>query len=97
MLNSRRTMGKMSEGFWRFLTAVMLFAVGWSMWIFYQLNPPLVVTSAAYEAAAKAKATQSAHGLIQPAPKPAAEREAPVDVGKLKLSDSLSTRPVERN
>ena len=83
----------MSEGFWRLLAAVMLFAVGWSMWIFYQLNPPLVVTNAAFEAAAKAKATQSAQGIIKPAPKPAAPSvplEPPVDLGKLKLSDSLA-------
>ena len=90
-------MGKVSEGFWRFLAAVMLFAVGWAMWIFYQLNPPAVVTNAAFEAAAKAKAAQSAHGIIQPAPKPAAAAEPPVDLGKLKLSDSLAIPPVEKN
>ena len=97
MINSRRTMGKVSEGFWRFLAAVMLFAVGWAMWIFYQLNPPAIVTKAAYEAAAKAKAAQSAHGRIQPAPRPAGPSEPPVDVGRLKLSDSLATPPPERN
>ena len=98
MVNSRRTMGKVSEGFWRFLAAVMLFAVGWALWIFYQINPPMVVTGAAYEAAAKAKASQSARGLIKPAPKPVAETRAapPVDAGKLKLSDSL-TLPEKRN
>ncbi len=94
-------MGKVSEGFWRFIAAVMLFAVGWALWIFYQLNPPMVVTSAAFEAAAKAKASQSAQGIIQPAARPAAAEaarpEPPVDVGKLKLSDSLTTPPVEKN
>jgi len=90
-------MGKVSEGFWRFLAAVMLFAVGWSLWIFYQLNPPAVATSAAFEAAARARAAQTSHGLIQPAPKPApAPAEPPVDVGKLKLTDSL-TLPEKRN
>lgn len=93
MLDWARTMGKASEGFWRFLAAVMLFAVGWAMWIFYQLNAPSVATSAAFEAAAKARA-QSAHGLIQPAPRPA---EPPVDLGRLKLSDSLAMPPAERN
>jgi hypothetical protein len=92
-------MGKVSEGFWRMLAAVMLFAVGWALWIFYQLNPPLVVTHAAFEAAAKAKASQTAQGVIQPAPKPAAPppAEPPVDLGKLKLSESLSNLPVEKN
>jgi hypothetical protein len=89
-------MGKVSEGFWRFLATVMLFAVGWAMWIFYQLNPPVVVTSAAYEAAAKANALQTTQGLIQPARKPA-EPPAPLaDPGKLRLSDSLKM-PAKRN
>jgi hypothetical protein len=65
----------------------MLFAVGWALWIFYQLHPPMVVTGAAYEAAAKAKANQTARGLIQPAARPL---EAPANPGKLKLSDSLT-------
>jgi hypothetical protein len=51
-------MGKdiLSEWMWRFLAAVMAFAVGWSLWIFYQLNPPPLITDAAFEAAAMAKA-----------------------------------------
>ncbi|MBI1943789.1 MAG: hypothetical protein HYS35_09000 [Betaproteobacteria bacterium] len=77
----------MSEWFWRFLAAVMLFAVGWAMWIFYQLNAPPLVTSAAFEAAAKAKAAQSARGRIAPAPRPA---EPPVNVEKLRLSDTIT-------
>ena len=50
-------MGKavIGEWFWRFLAAVMLFAVGWTIWIFTQLNPPQLITPAAFEAAAKAK------------------------------------------
>ena len=90
-------MGKVSEGFWRLLAAVMLVAVGWATWILFQLNPPALVTNAAFEAAAKAKANQTAHGVIQPAPKPAASPEPPVDLGKLKLSDSLAAPPPERN
>ena len=97
-------MGKVSEGFWRFLAAVMLFAVCWSLWIFYQLKPPAVVTGAAFEAAARARAAQTSQGLIQPAPNPPAPApapatlasEPPVDVGKLKLTDSL-TLPETRN
>jgi hypothetical protein len=64
---------KLSEWLWRFLATVMLFAVGWSMWIFYQLNPPPLILNAAFEAAAKAKANanantgQNAHGVISPA------------------------------
>jgi hypothetical protein len=97
MLNSRRTMGKVSEGFWRLVSAVMLLAVGWALWIFYQINPPPLVTTAAFEAAARAKANQTAHGVIQPAPKPAVPSDPPVDVGKLKLSDSLAAPPPQSN
>lgn len=75
------------EWIWRFLAGVMLFSVGWVLWIAYQLNPPMLVTTAAFEAAAKAKASQNAAGVIAPkpgveAPKaaadgPTAEAEAP--------------------
>jgi hypothetical protein len=102
------------EWFWRFLAAVMLFSVGWVLWISYQINPPLLVTNAAFEAAAKAKANQNASGVIAPkpaaeakpeaeAPKPPAEppaadrvaKEPPVNVEKLKLSDSITAPPAE--
>lgn len=94
MVNWAGTMGKarIGEWFWRFLAAVMLFAVGWSLWIFYQLNPPPLITDAAFEAAAKAKANagQKVQGVIAPAPVPAAPKEAPVNAEKLKYSDSLT-------
>src|SRR5476649_2353858 len=71
MVNWLGTMGKVkvSEWLWRFLAAVMLFAVGWILWIFYQINPPPIVTRAAFEAAAraKAKAGQGTKGMIEPA------------------------------
>lgn len=60
------------EWIWRFLAAVLLFSVGWVLWIAYQLNPPMLVTTAAFEAAAKAKATQNAAGTIAPKPEAAA-------------------------
>ena len=100
-------MGKavIGEWFWRFLAAVMLFAVGWTIWIFTQLNPPQLITTAAFEAAAKAKVDpqQSTQGVIVPASatdpakdvsKDAAKeapKEPPVNAEKLKFSDSLST------
>jgi len=81
---------KIGEWFWRFLAVVMMFAVGWTVWIIYQLNPPPLVMNAAFEAAAKAKGKgaysekQSAQGVIAPsaaaesaAPQPAAAPEAP--------------------
>jgi hypothetical protein len=91
-------MGKVriSEWLWRFIAAVMLFAVGWTMWIFYQLNAPSVITNAAYEAAAKANAKQNAQGIIAPAIVPAAAaaletaREPPINADKLKFSEGLS-------
>ena len=46
---------KLGEWFWRFLSIVMFFAVAWTIWIIYQLNPPPLIMTAAFEAAAKAK------------------------------------------
>jgi hypothetical protein len=89
---------KISEWMWRFLAAVMLFAVGWTMWIFYQLNAPPLITNAAFEAAAKANARQNAQGVIAPAPAPAvpaAPKQPPINADKLKLSEDLST-PVKK-
>ena len=99
MVNCAGTMSKavIGEWFWRFLAAVMLFAVGWTIWIFTQLNPPQLITPAAFEAAAKAKVDpqQSAQGVIVPAagtePAKEASKEPPVNAEKLKFSDSLST------
>jgi hypothetical protein len=79
---------KIGEWFWRFLAAVMLFAVCWTVWIIYQLNPAPLVTNAAFVAAAKAKTNtansqkQQASGLIAAstsaeAPKPPAPAAAP--------------------
>ena len=72
MVNSRRIMGKtkLGEWMWRFLAIVMMFSVGWTVWIIYQLNPPPLIMNAAYEAAAKAKVKglraekQSSSGVI---------------------------------
>jgi hypothetical protein len=90
---------KISEWLWRFLAAVMLFAVGWTLWIYSQLNPPALIMPAAFEAAAQAKADpkQSAKGVIAPAVVPeispaprAVPHEPPVNAEKLKFSESLS-------
>ncbi len=99
-------MGKIGEWFWRFLAVVMLVAVGWVVWISYQLNPQPLVTMAAFEAAAKARASRNTQGLIAPAAAPAATpepqppkpeaatpepKEPPVNLDKLKLSDTIAT------
>ena len=62
---------KLGEWMWRFLAIVMMFSVGWTVWIIYQLNPPPLVMNAAFEAAATAKGKgssekQSSHGVIVP-------------------------------
>lgn len=97
MVNWSGTMGKgkMGEWWWRFLATVMLFAVAWAMWIFYQLNPPPLITNEAFAAAAKAK--QNAQGVIAPAPAPAPAPAAPpepkeplINAEKLKFSEALS-------
>ena len=74
MVNSPVTMQtKLGEWMWRFLAIVMMFSVGWTVWIIYQLNPPPLIMNAAFEAAAKAKGKtapaekQSAHGVISSA------------------------------
>ena len=97
MVNWAGTMGKVviSEWLWRFMAAVMLFAVGWTLWIFYQLNAPPLITDAAYEAAAKANAKQNAKGVIVPAAAPAAAaveipKAPPINADKLKFSEGLS-------
>jgi hypothetical protein len=102
MVNWAGTMGKLgiSEWLWRFMAAVMVFAVGWTMWIFYQLNAPPLITSAAFEAAAEANAKQNAKGVIAPAVVPAAPaaevvKEPPINADKLKFSEDLST-PVKK-
>jgi hypothetical protein len=72
---------RVSEWVWRFLALTMLFTVGWMLWVMYQLNPPPLITNAAFEALLTAKGNQfqkpSAQGAIQPSaaseapPKPA--------------------------
>jgi hypothetical protein len=60
------------EWFWRFLAVVMLVTVAWVVWIIYQMNPQPLITKAGFEAAAKARASQDAKGIITPAAAPGA-------------------------
>ncbi len=76
--------GGLSEWMWRFLALALLFAVGWLMWVVYQLNPPPLILNAAFEALTSAKAKEyqfqkpGAQGVIKSSagseevPKPAA-------------------------
>ena len=114
MVNSPASMSKtkIGEWLWRFLAIAMMFSVAWTVWIIYQLNPPPLVMSAAFEAAAKAKGRgapaekQSAHGVIVPSagadaasraaetpavamPVSTVQKEAPVNLEKLKFSDTI--------
>jgi hypothetical protein len=73
------------EWFWRFLAVVMLLTVGWVVWIIYQINPQPLITPAGFEAAAKARASQDAKGLIKsaaPVAAPAAEAAPPAETPK---------------
>ena len=73
---------KISEWMWRFLAIAMMFSVVWSVWIIYQLNPPALITNAAFEAAAKARVKgtqsekQSVQGVIVPSGSTAAASSA---------------------
>lgn len=94
MVNFAGTMQtKLGEWMWRFLAIVMMFSVGWTIWIIYQLNPPPLITNAAFEAAAKAKAKgapaekQSAHGVIASA---GAEGAPPATAQSSNTADTAS-------
>ena len=97
MVNCPALMGKikLSEWIWRFLAAAMLFTVGWTLWILYQINPPSLITDAAFEAAATARLNgkpgdrQSVHGIITP-PGPEAPKGPPVNPEKLKSSEPIA-------
>ena len=94
---------QIGEWFWRFLALIMLATIGWIVWVVYQINPRPLVTDAAFEAAAKARASQDARGVITraavpvvavpgPAETPPPEpKEPPVNLERLKLSDSIET------
>ena len=89
------------EFLWRFIAVAMLFEIGWVVWIAIQVNPPGIVLPAAYEAAARALAARNAEGQIRsadPAPAaasapaaPAVPREPPVNVEKLKFSETIES------
>ena len=52
------------EWFWRFLAFVMIFVIGWVAWIAIQISPPDMILPAAYEAAAKGRASRNSAGPI---------------------------------
>ena len=83
------------EFLWRFIAVALLFALGWVVWIAFQIHPPPIALPAAYEAAAKARANRNVEGQIRGADTvPAARsapREPPVNVEKLKFSESIET------
>jgi len=56
------------EWFWRFLAVVMLASAAWIAWIAMQLSAPGLVLPEAFEAAAKAKASRNASGMIGAVP-----------------------------
>jgi hypothetical protein len=85
------------DWFWRILAFLMLLMLCWMGWVFYQLSPRQIATPAAYDALAQARAAGNLQeGHIRPAvppvpAAPAAPRKPPVDVDKLRLSDSIET------
>ena len=51
---------------WRFLALVMVFIMGWMVWVLYQLNPPPFIMNTAFEAFANAKAKARENQLPKP-------------------------------
>ncbi len=68
--------GQIGEWFWRFLAVVMLVLVCWVVWIAVQISPSEMVLPAAYEAAAKGRASRNSGGAIAPAVDPAPAQAA---------------------
>jgi hypothetical protein len=83
------------EFLWRFIAVAMLIETGWVIWVAIQINPTPIALPAAYEAAARALATRNVEGNIKGAD-PAPPREPPVNVEKLKFSESIETPIPER-
>ena len=77
-----------SESLWRFLAVAMAFALSWMLWIFYQISPPPLILTSAFEAAAKAKAKQASARGAQPPSTPAAVADAPAK------TDAVTPPPV---
>ena len=99
------------EWFWRFLAVVMVVVVAWVVWIAFQISPPAVFLPAAYEAAAKARAANNAPGgsaadkavaraqgaeTSPHVPPHSLPSEPPVNIHKLKISDTIATPVAER-
>jgi ketosteroid isomerase-like protein len=87
------------EWIWRFIAVAMLVMVGWMGWVIYLLNSPPLVTAAAFEASAKAKAQGSPHqqttGTITPAaPAPAGAASGPAEAPKPAAAVAEAPKPV---
>jgi len=86
------------EWVWRFIAVAMLVMVGWMGWVIYLLNAPPLVTAAAFEASAKAKAqsstTQQSTGTIAPAaPLPAGVASGPAEAPKPAVPVAEAPKP----
>jgi hypothetical protein len=95
---ARRASG---EWFWRFVAAALFFLLCWVAWVAYQISPSALATPAAFQAATRALEVQNVKtGTIRHAA-PAApamavaasaapEKLHPVNMEKLRLSDTLA-------
>jgi hypothetical protein len=81
------------EWFWRFLAAVMVLTVGWVLWIIYQMNPQPLITPAGFAAAAKARASQDAKGVITPAAAPVTAAPAGDSSGQAAPAPAEAAKP----
>jgi hypothetical protein len=78
------------EWFWRILAGLMLLMAAWVAWVAYQIMPASLVTPAAYDALAQARAGNVQQGTIRLAePKPLfAETKGEM---KLRLAETIET------
>src|SRR5471032_1005639 len=56
------------ELFWRIMAGIMVFVVGWIIWVLYQISPRPIVTDLAFESQGKIRQSAAAPAAGAPAP-----------------------------
>jgi len=86
------------EWFWRSVAFLVLIALGWVGWVFYQIQPHPIATELAEQAAAKRAATPTPVAAAPVAPQPAAPQPvtppAPAAVATPEPKPAAAAKPV---